>query len=131
MNVVILTGNLGRDPEVRYTTGGVAVAQFPLAVNFTRGDRKRTDWVNVVCFRKQAEVVAEHLAKGSRVGVEGSLRTRTWTDSEGTRRKVVEVVARRVEFLGRKAEPTAEPEEVPPPPENGDVPEADDDDIPF
>ena len=130
MNVVILTGNLGRDPEVRYTTEGVAVAQFPLAVNFTRGDRKRTDWVNVVCFRKQAEVVAEHLAKGSRVGVEGSLRTRTWTDSEGNRRKVVEVVARRVEFLGRKAEPTGEPEEVPPPPENGDVPDAGDD-IPF
>ncbi|RLG99476.1 single-stranded DNA-binding protein, partial [Candidatus Bathyarchaeota archaeon] len=79
MNIVILSGNLGQDPQIRYTAQGVPVAQFSMAVNYVKGDEKRTNWINVVAFRKQAELVVDYLKKGSRVAIEGTLRTRTWT----------------------------------------------------
>ena len=133
MNIVILSGNLGQDPQIRYTAQGVPVAQFSMAVNYVKGDEKRTNWINVVAFRKQAELVVDYLKKGSRVAIEGTLRTRTWTDPNGINRKIVEVVARRIEFLSPKKTEEAtpdvgQPDETPPPPDNGDVV---DDDIPF
>jgi len=106
VNKVILIGNLGRDPEVRYTAGGTPVANFSMATSErwtdASGDRKeRTEWHKVVVWAKQAEIVGEYLRKGKQVYVEGSLQTREWTDREGNKRYTTEVKAQRVQMLGR------------------------------
>jgi single-strand DNA-binding protein len=138
VNKVILVGNLGRDPEVRYTTSGTAVANFTMATtdrwNDQSGERKeRTEWHRIVVWAKQAEIVGEYLRKGRQVYVEGSLQTREWTDREGNKRYTTEVRAQRVQMLGRPGDqdreraPAAEPA--------GGVAEPDagyeEDDIPF
>jgi single-strand DNA-binding protein len=107
LNRVMLIGNLGRDPEVRYTQGGSPVANFTLATNErytdSSGERKeKTEWHRVVCFGKQAEVVGEYTRKGRQVFVEGSLQTREWTDREGNKRYTTEVRAQRVVLLGSR-----------------------------
>ena len=91
VNKVILVGNLGRDPEVRYTTNGNPVATFSMATterwNDPSGERReRTEWHRVVVFGKQAEIAGEYLRKGKQVYVEGSLQTREWTDRDGNKR---------------------------------------------
>jgi single-strand DNA-binding protein len=106
VNKVILIGNLGRDPEVRYTQGGAPVANFTLATNETWTDKsgsrqERTEWHRVVVWGKTAEIVREHLTKGKQVYVEGSLQTRQWDDKEGNKRSTTEVKALRVVLLGR------------------------------
>ena len=111
MNKVILVGHLGKDPDVRYTQNGNAVASFPLAVNSGYGENKRTDWVNIIAWRKLAETVGNNLNKGRRVLVEGSLNVRSYEAKDGSgKRYVTEVVAQNVEFLdGKKSEqPSAE-----------------------
>jgi len=105
VNKVILVGNLGKDPEVRYTPGGQAVAKFPLATtdNWTDqgGQRQeKTEWHNVVVWGKQAENCGQYLAKGRQVYIEGSIRSRSYDDKEGNKRYITEVVAQRVQFLG-------------------------------
>lgn len=112
LNQVFLVGNLVRDPELRYTPGGDAVANLRIAANrvySTReGEKKEeTCFVTVVVWRKQAEVCGEYLSKGSPVLVEGRLQSRSWETSEGEKRSALEVVARRVQFLNRKAKETA------------------------
>lgn len=106
LNKVILIGNLGRDPEVRYTQNGTAVANFTLATNEVWTDKaggrqERTEWHRIVVWGKQAEIAREHLAKGKQVYVEGSLQTRQWDDREGNKRTTTEVKAARVLMLGR------------------------------
>jgi len=106
VNKVILIGNLGRDPEVRYTQGGAPVANFTLATNESWTDKsgsrqERTEWHRVVVWGKTAEIVREHLTKGKQVYVEGSLQTRQWDDKEGNKRSTTEVKALRVVLLGR------------------------------
>jgi single-strand DNA-binding protein len=106
VNKVILIGNLGRDPEVRYTAGGTPVANFSMATSErwtdASGDRKeRTEWHKIVVWAKQAEIVGEYLRKGKQVYVEGSLQTREWTDRDGNKRYTTEVKAQRVQMLGR------------------------------
>ncbi len=106
VNKVILIGNLGRDPEVRYTQNGTAVANFTLATNEAWTDKggerqERTEWHRIVVWGKQAEIVREHLSKGKQVYVEGSLQTRQWDDREGHKRQTTEVKASRVVMLGR------------------------------
>lgn len=98
MNRAILIGRLGRDPEVRYTGAGQAVANFSLATEESykdrRGERqKRTEWHKVVVWGKQAENVEKFLEKGSLVAVEGKLQTRTWDGKGGEKRSAVEIVA--------------------------------------
>jgi single-strand DNA-binding protein len=106
VNKVILIGNLGRDPEVRYTTSGTAVANFTMATtdrwnDAATGERKeRTEWHRIVVWAKQAEIVGEYLRKGRQVYIEGSLQTREWTDREGNKRYTTEVRAQRVQMLG-------------------------------
>ena len=105
VNLVVLMGNLGHDPELRYTPKGTAVATFSLATSegYTdqNGERgERTDWHRIVVWGKPAEACKDYLHKGRLVHVEGSLRTRSYEDSTGHTRGVVEVVARRVQFLG-------------------------------
>lgn len=106
INKVILIGNLGRDPEIRYTAnGGQAVANFTLATseNYTTRDGKReerTEWHRIVVWGKTAENCAQYLSKGRTVYVEGRLQTREWEDKEGQKRRTTEVVAQTVQFLG-------------------------------
>jgi single-strand DNA-binding protein len=105
VNKVILIGNLGKDPEVRFTASGRAMARFPIATsevwNDTEGNRQeRTEWHNIIVWGKQGETCGQYLAKGRQVFVEGSIRTRTYDDKNGVKRYVTEIVAQRVRFLG-------------------------------
>jgi len=112
VNKVIIVGNLGKDPEVRFTPGGKALARFPVATSERWTDQdgnrqERTEWHNVVVWGKQAETCGQYLAKGRQVYVEGSLRTRQYDDKDGNRRYTTEVVAREVRFLGTGGAATA------------------------
>lgn len=105
VNKVILVGNLGKDPEVRFTQTGSAVANFSIATTEQWNDRdgkrqERTEWHNIVVWGKQGERCGQYLAKGRQVYVEGSIRTRSYDDKTGTKRYVTEIVAQRVQFLG-------------------------------
>jgi len=105
VNKVILVGNLGKDPEVRFTNSGSAVARLSIATSEVWNDRdgnrqERTEWHNVVVWGKQGENCGQYLAKGRQVYVEGSIRTRSYDDKSGNKRYVTEVVAQRVQFLG-------------------------------
>jgi len=135
LNKVFLIGNLTRPPELRYTPTGTAVSDLRLAVNrnyTTQGGDKReeTCFLTVVVWGKQAEACSEYLDKGSPVMIEGRLQTRDWETKDGQKRTVVEVVAERVQFMGRgrapagAAVPAAEPFAE-------DTPGATDDDVPF
>ena len=107
MNKVILIGNLTKDPEQSYTPSNICVCRFTVAVNRSyssqNGD-KQTDFLPVVCWRNQAENCAKHLKKGSKVGVSGSIQTRTYDDANGVRRYVTEIVADEVQFLSTRNE---------------------------
>jgi single-strand DNA-binding protein len=105
VNKVILVGNLGKDPEVRFTPSGRAVAKFPLATTDSwtdqeSGRQERTEWHNVVVWGKQAESCGQYLAKGRQVYIEGSIRSRSYDDKDGNKRYITEIVAQRVQFLG-------------------------------
>ena len=101
MNRVILVGRLGQDPETRYTQNGKCVATFSLAVS-KLGKDSGTDWFDIVVWDKLAEVVGNNLSKGRRVLVEGRLQARAYEAKDGSKRRVVEVVAQNVEFLDSK-----------------------------
>lgn len=108
LNKVLLIGNVGTDPEMRFTPNGNAVTSFRIATNrvytTSEGERKQeTEWFTVVTWRKLAESCNQFLTKGQRVYVEGSLRTRMWEGQDGQRRSRVEVVANRVLFLDKQA----------------------------
>jgi single-strand DNA-binding protein len=105
VNKVILVGNLGRDPELRYIPSGQAVANFSLATSDRWRDKEgnnqeRTEWHRIVVWGKSAENCAQYLQKGRSVYVEGRLQTQEWEDKEGVKRKTTEVVAQTVQFLG-------------------------------
>ncbi|HXG28531.1 MAG TPA: single-stranded DNA-binding protein [Nevskiales bacterium] len=106
VNKVILIGNLGRDPEVKYMPSGSAVCNVTLATSESWKDKEsgekkdRTEWHNVVFFGKLAEIAGEYLKKGSQVYVEGSLRTRKWQDKEGKDRYTTEIVVSDMQMLG-------------------------------
>lgn len=107
VNKVILIGNLGRDPEVRRLENGGIVANFPIATTETytdksTGERKDiTDWHNIVVWRGLAEVVEKYVRKGTKLYVEGKLKTRSWTDKEGNTRYTTEVLADNLTMLSR------------------------------
>jgi len=133
LNKVFLIGNLTRPPELRYTPSGTAVADLRLAVNrnyTTQGGEKReeTCFLTVVVWGKQAETCGEYLDKGSPILVEGRLQARDWETKDGQKRTVIEVVAERVQFMGRAkaaAAPAAGPPEAVEPVVAGD------DEVPF
>ena len=107
VNKVILVGNLGRDPETRYTTSGDAVTNIRLATTDTWKDKagekqERTEWHNIVFYGRQAEVAGEYLKKGRQIYVEGRLQTRKWQDKEGHDRYTTEIVADRMQMLGSR-----------------------------
>lgn len=104
LNKVMLIGNLGKDPEMRYTANGAAVTSFSLAVSRTYtgndGERKEeTEWFDITTWNKQAELVSQFLSKGRKAYVEGRLHTRSYEDKEGIKRYRTEVIADRVLFL--------------------------------
>src|SRR5512146_1810207 len=105
VNKVILLGNLGRDPETRYTTGGDAVTNLNIATSEQWKDKsgekqERTEWHTVVLFGRQAEVAGEYLKKGRSVYIEGRLQTRKWQDKDGQDRYSTEIVADRMQLIG-------------------------------
>lgn len=105
INRVVLVGRLTKDPELRYTPNGIAVATFTLAVNRTfasQSGEREADFINCVVWRKQAENMANYLRKGSLTGVEGRIQTRSYDNQEGKRVYVTEVVADSVQFLEPK-----------------------------
>jgi single-strand DNA-binding protein len=142
VNKVILIGNLGADPELRYTSGGSAVADLRLATSrkYTTKDgnsKEDTQWHRIVVWGKQAEHCKEYLSKGRQVYVEGRLQTRQWEDRDGNKRSTTEVVAERVQFLGGGGRGGGGGNEGgydgPTPPADHEAPSntMDDDDIPF
>ena len=109
VNKVILVGNLGRDPETRYNPEGGAICNISVATTDTWKDKtsgekqERTEWHRVVFFSRLAEIAGEYLKKGSQVYIEGSLRTRKWTDKEGVEKYTTEIVADRMQMLGSRS----------------------------
>ncbi|MEW6594093.1 MAG: single-stranded DNA-binding protein [Thermodesulfobacteriota bacterium] len=104
VNKVILIGNLGADPEVRYSQSGTAIASFRIATTevWKKQDgskEEQTEWHRIVAFGRLAEICGEYLAKGSRVYIEGRLQTRKWQDKEGQDRYTTEIVAREMKML--------------------------------
>ena len=106
VNKVILIGNLGKDPEVRYMPNGQAVANVTIATSESWKDKntgeqqERTEWHRVVFFRRLAEIAGEYLKKGARIYVEGRLQTRKWQDNQGQDRYTTEIVANEMQMLG-------------------------------
>ena len=143
INKVILIGNLGNDPDTRYTAGGAAVANISLATTDSWRDKEsgeqqdRTEWHRVVFFGRLAEIVSEYLRKGSQIYVEGRLQTRKWQDKDGNDRYTTEIVANEMQMLGSRGgagsntnqTASRSPAEKPSAPDTAD--EFVDDDIPF
>ncbi len=123
INKAILIGNLGADPEVRYTQSGAAIANFNLATteSWTKDGKKeeKTEWHRIVAFARLGEICGEYLAKGSRVYIEGRIQTRQWDDKDGNKRYTTEIVAREMKMLTPRGTTSSDSgyEEQPPLPE--------------
>jgi single-strand DNA-binding protein len=135
VNKAILIGNLGADPEIKYTPSGTAVANFSLATHeqWTNKDGEkgeRTEWHRIVAWGRLGEICGEYLKKGSPVYIEGRIQTRSWEDRDGNKRYTTEIVAQSMQMLGsaRKDGEARSPEERYPVEEPISIP---DDDIPF
>lgn len=107
LNKVILIGNLGRDPEVRYTPGGLAVANFSMATSESwtnkEGEKEtRTEWHRIVAWGKLGEICGEYLSKGKQIYIEGRIQTREWEDKEGNKRYTTEITASQMLMLGSR-----------------------------
>ena len=149
INKVILVGNLGRDPEMRYTQNGVAVCSFSLATSESYKDRTsgekvtQTEWHNIILWRGLAETAEKYLRKGSSVYIDGKIRTRKWEDQQGQTRYTTEIIADTMQMLDRRdssaaasqdaAQPATEPAQPATAPEQpADAPAAaEPDDLPF
>ncbi len=141
VNKVLLIGRLGRDPEVRYTPDGTAIANFSIATSEEWKDKKtgekqeRTEWHRIVAFRRLGEICGEYLSKGRQVYVEGRLQTRDWQDKDGNKRYTTEIVASQMQMLGSRDSidntgggSEYKKNDIPPGPEFSG---SQDDDIPF
>jgi single-strand DNA-binding protein len=118
LNKIMLIGNVGTDPEMRFTANGNPVTSFRVATSrsytTSEGERRQeTEWFTIVAWKKQAESCNQFLTKGQRVYVEGSLRTRSWEGRDGQKRVTAEVIANRVLFLDRQAVAPLPGEEIP------------------
>ncbi len=134
VNKAILIGNLGADPELRYTPGGQAVASFSMATTerFKNKDgeqQERTEWHNIVCWKRTAEIANEYLKKGSPVYIEGRIQYRSYEDKDGIKRYRTDIVAQRLQLLGARGKVEDEQKQPPETPEPQTP--ADDDDLPF
>ncbi|MBK9190213.1 MAG: single-stranded DNA-binding protein [Crocinitomicaceae bacterium] len=131
VNKVILVGNLGKDPEVRYLENGVSVAKFPLATSETFTDknsgekREITDWHNVVLWRGLAKIAENYLKKGMKVYIEGKLKTRSWQDENQQMKYATEIVADQMVMLSKNENAGETHKTYPPTIENKDLPPMD------
>ena len=138
INKVILIGNLGNDPDIRYTASGSAVANISLATaeswrdKATGEQQERTEWHKIVFFGRLAEIVGEYLKKGSKIYIEGQLQTRKW-EQDGQTRYTTEIVARDMQFLDSRGSSDSSYKEASQDAQTEEVPESGitDDDIPF
>ena len=135
-NLVVLTGRLTADPELKTTPSGVPVTTFSIAVNrnYRAGEEQQTDFINIVAWRQRAEFITKYFSKGSLIGIEGSIQTRRYQDKNGNNRTIFEVVANNVQFVESKRDsaPAVEGASF----SNADVDEfseigGGDDDLPF
>ncbi len=106
LNKAMLIGNLGKDPEIKYTPEGLAIAKFSMATKEQWKDKDgqkqdKTEWHNIVAFGKLAEICGEYLAKGKQVYIEGRIQTRSWDDKDGNKKYTTEIVANTMQMLGR------------------------------
>ncbi|MDP7354824.1 MAG: single-stranded DNA-binding protein [Desulfobacterales bacterium] len=140
INKVILVGRLGRDPEVRYTPDGTAVATFSIATSEEWKDKgtgekkERTEWHRIVAWRRLGEICGEYLSKGRQVYIEGSIQNRDWEDKEGIKRNTTEIVASKMQMLGTRDAGDVSTASAKAPASNDQElagPETQDDDIPF
>lgn len=132
LNKAMLIGNLGRDPEVKNTSGGDCVASFNLATteSWTKDGKKekKTDWHKIVAWGRLGEICGKYLAKGSLVYIEGKIQTRQWEDKDGNKRYTTEIVAREMKMLtakgssGESSSPYPDEPPIPEQPYTGDVP---------
>ena len=109
VNKAILVGRLGKDPEIKYTPSGTAIANFTMATSENYKDKdgqkqERTEWHRIVAFGKLAEICGEYLAKGKQVYVEGRIQTRSWDDKDGNKKYMTEIVANTMQMLGKADE---------------------------
>ena len=139
LNKVQIIGRLGKDPELRYTSNGVAVATMNVATNDRYKDgeewKDKTEWHRIVLWKKQAEIAGEYLKKGSQVYIEGRLQTKKWTDDKGIERYTTEIVERELIMLGGRSDSGSQrpphPADMPQPPQTNEAVEPPPDDIPF
>jgi len=132
VNKIILIGNLGADPDVRYTQAGTAVATLRMATTerFKGKDgqmQDQTEWHRVIAFSRLAEICGEYLHKGSKVYIEGKIQTRKWTDQNGTEKFTTEIIAREMKMLDGKGGQSEQQQEPEPYPSNNGTGE----DVPF
>ena len=137
-NLVVLTGRLTADPELKTTANGISVTTFSIAVNrrYSTGEDRQTDFINIVAWRQSAEFVAKYFKKGNLIGIEGSIQTRRYQDKNGNNRTVFEVVANNVQFVESKRDSSPADSEPASFSNAGindfaDLGDATDDDIPF
>lgn len=139
VNKVILVGNVGKEPEVRYLDGGIALAQFPLATS-ERGYKlqngtevpERTEWHNIILWRQLAEIAEKFVHKGDKLYIEGKIRTRSYADKAGVQRYVTEILADNMEMLSAKpTTPEQSPQSQSPKPQSSMQPSDSTDDLPF
>jgi len=137
VNKAILIGNLGKDPEIRYTPSGQAVASFSIATKERWRDKdgqpqERTDWHNIVAWGRQGEIAKDYLKKGSPVYIEGRIQNRSYDDKDGNKRYISEIVVQRLQLLGARPEGAAAAQGAPgkPAEEPPDI-AGEDEDLPF
>ena len=113
-NLVVLTGRLTADPELKTTQSGISVTSFSIAVDrrYRAGEEKQTDFINIVAWRQSAEFVAKHFRKGNMIGIEGSIQTRKYTDKNGNNKVAFEVIANNVQFVDNKSDSSETPAEA-------------------
>ena len=124
-NLVVLTGRLTADPELKTTPNGVSVCSFSIAVDrrHKQGEERQADFINIVAWRQTAEFVSKYFSKGSMIGIEGSIQTRRFTDKDGNNRTAFEVVANNVQFVESKRSQGGSEGNSLPTPENDPLPE--------
>ena len=145
LNKVMLIGNLGRDPEIRFTPDGSPVANFSIATGEVWTDKngtrqERTEWHNIVAWNKLADLAKRYLTKGRQVYIEGRIRTREWDDRDGNKKRTTEIIATQMVLLGSKPQGAEASSSVPQPLQKSTPPDMEqgvgdpgitDDDIPF
>ena len=138
-NLVVLTGRLTADPELKTTPNGTSVVSFSIAVDrrYRAGEERQTDFINIVAWRSSAEFISKYFKKGSLIGIEGSIQTRRYTDKNGNNRTAFEVIANNVQFVESKRDGSSAVSSEPASFSNADVNDfadlgsASDDDLPF